>query len=123
MTQAAKVAKPLIVATETLSAVKGIKSELDLVKEYASKNNIPYEKARLAYYASGAALKPRWEGDSFKSWAFSKLVGGSTLMAHALQKRNNPEFQELGKNVYQYSQIQTAYHDPFPNFHETLNLI
>ena len=23
-------------------------------------------------------------------------------MAHALQKRNNPEFQELGKNVYQY---------------------
>jgi len=74
LTQAAKVARPLIIATETLSAVKGIKSELDLVKEYASKNNIPYEKARLAYYASGAALKPRWEGDkSFKSWAFSKL--------------------------------------------------
>ena len=72
LTQAAKVAKPLIIATETLSAVRGIKTELDLVKEYALKNNIPYEKAKLAYYASGAALKPRWEGDkSFKSWAFS----------------------------------------------------
>jgi len=72
LTKAAKVAKPLLVLTESLSAVKGIKSELDLVKEYALKNNIPYEKAKLAYYASGAALKPRWEGDkSFKSWAFS----------------------------------------------------
>ena len=74
-----------------------------MVKEYASKNNIPYEKARLAYYASGAALKPRWEGDkSIKSWASSKLIGGSTVYATALQKRNDPEFQQIGKDVFQY---------------------
>ena len=103
LTQAAKVAKPLIVATETLSAVKGIKTELDLVKEYALKNNIPYEDAKLAYYASAAALEPRWEGDkSFKSWASSKLIGGSTVYATAWQKRNDPEFQQIGKNVFQY---------------------
>ena len=93
----------MLIGTETLSAVKGIKTELDLVKEYALKNNIPYEKARLAYYASGAALKPRWEGDkSFKSWASSKLIGGSTVYATAWQKRNDPEFQQIGKNVFQY---------------------
>jgi len=103
LTKAAKVAKPLLVLTESLSAVKGIKSELDLVKEYALKNNIPYEKAKLAYYASGAALKPRWEGDkSFKSWAFSKIAGGSTLYAYALENWNNPEFQQRGKDVHQY---------------------
>ena len=103
LTQAAKVARPLIVATETLSAVKGVKNELDLVKEYASKNNIPYEKARLAYYASGAALKPRWEGDkSFKSWAFSKLTGGANLYALALEKRKDSEFQNMGTEIFEY---------------------
>jgi len=103
LTQAAKVARPLIVLTESLSAAKGIKSELDLVKEYASKNNIPYEKARLAYYASGAALKPRWEGDkSFKSWAFSKLTGGANLYALALEKRKDSEFQNMGTEIFEY---------------------
>ena len=103
LTKAATVAKPLLVLTESLSAVKGIKSELDLVKEYALKNNIPYEDAKLAYYASAAALEPRWEGDkSFKSWASSKLIGGSTVYATAWQKRNDPEFQQIGKNVFQY---------------------
>jgi len=103
LTQAAKVAKPLVIATETLSAVKGIKSELDLVKEYASKNNIPYEKARLAYYASGAALKPRWEGDkSFKAWAFPKIAAGSTVMAYALEKRKDSEFQNMGTEIFEY---------------------
>ena len=97
---ASKIGWPGVIATETLSSVGAVKSELDLVKEYASKNNIPYEDARLAYYASGSAFDK--SSGSLRASLFSKLVGGSTLMAHALQKRNNPEFQELGKNVYQY---------------------
>jgi len=102
LTQAAKVARPLIVATETLSSIKGIKTELDLVKEYAEKNNVDYNKAQAAYYMSGSAFKPRWEGDkSFRSFISSKLPIIPFLNV-ALQAKQDPDFQELGREVFKY---------------------
>jgi hypothetical protein len=47
-------------------------------------------------------------------------VGGSTLMAHALQKRNNPEFQQLGKDVYQY--VKEYKHEPVKKVTEKVEL-
>ena len=103
LTQAAKVAKPLIVATEAISAAKGVKNELDLVKEYALKNNIPYEKARKAYYTSSAALEPRWEGDrSFRAYVFPKIIGGTTWLAETLNARKDVEIQNMGTEIFKY---------------------
>jgi len=103
LTKAAKVARPLIVATETLQGYKGVSNELDLVKEFASKNNIPYEKAKLAYFASDASMKPRWEGDkSFRAYVFPKLFGGNQLFLTAAKLKNNAEFQNTGTEIFEY---------------------
>ena len=103
LTQAAKVARPLIVATETLSAAKGVKTELDLVKEWATANNVPYDKARAAYYISGSALKPRWEGPkSFRAYTLPKLIGGVPLATAAWEARNDQKLQERGVEIFKY---------------------
>jgi len=103
LTQAAKVARPLIVATETLSAAKGVKSELELVKEWATENNVPYDKAKAAYYISGSALKPRWEGyKSFRAYTLPKLIGGTKLATAAWEAKDDPEIQEMGVDIFKY---------------------
>ena len=98
LTKAAKVARPLIVATETFQGYKGFTRELDLVKKYAKENNIPYEKAKMAYLFSGSAAKWRWNRASlFKMLGFGTM--GPKLM---YQAQNNPELQAQGKKIYEF---------------------
>ena len=84
--------------TEPFQGYKGFQRELDLVKKYAKENNIPYEKAKMAYLFSGSAAKWRWNRASlFKMLGFGTM--GPKLM---LQASNSEELQAEGKKIYEF---------------------
>ena len=92
------VAKRAVAPAELYQGYKGFQRELDLVKKYAKENNIPYEKAKMAYLFSGSAAKWRWNRASlFKMLGFGTM--GPKLM---LQASNSEEFQAEGKKIYEF---------------------
>ena len=64
---------------------------------------MPYDKARAAYYISGSALKPRWEGPkSFRAYTLPKLIGGVPLATAAYGAKDDREIQEMGVKIFKY---------------------